>query len=376
MPKILYLASEDWFFASHFLPLVKAARDCSLDVVVATRVNHHRQTLEAAGCRVIALPINRGRLAPFALMREIAAIAGLIRRERPDIIYCMALRMAALGGIASRLVGMRRPVLAVTGLGTLWVNEDTKSIAARAVVRWLVRRLVSGGARMVFENHDDPREFGLDPAASNITIVPGAGVNPADFSRTPEPVAPAVKFAVVSRMLRTKGIADAVAALRQARGQGAAIELHLFGNPDPTSRDSCTEAELRVWAAEPGLFWHGPTNDVAAVWRDHHAALLLTYREGLPRMLVEAAAAGRPIIATNVAGCREIVHDGVEGLLVPARQPDAAAAAMQRLAADRGLRRRMGDAAHSGFLDGFTDAHVRDKISALYKVLINETSCA
>ncbi len=141
-----------------------------------------------------------------------------------------------------------------------------------------------------------------------------------------------------------------------------------------TNRSSYTEDELRALAREPGIFWHGFAPDVAQIWRDHHVALLLTYREGLPRMLVEAAAAGRPIIATDVPGCREIVRDGIEGFLVPAQQTDGAAQAIRRLADDPALRRRMGAAANSRFRQGFTDAHVQLKLETFYNGLISEVN--
>jgi glycosyltransferase involved in cell wall biosynthesis len=372
MPKILFLATEDWFFASHFLPLVKAARDCSLDVVVAARVDRHRQMLEAAGCRVMALPVRRRSLGPASLLREVAAIVRLMRSERPDIVHCIALRMVVLGGIAARITGVKRLVLAVTGLGTLWTKKDASAVAARSFTRWVLRRLAMPGACLVFENHDDPREFGLDPDAPNVAVVPGAGVDPAAFPPAPEPPSPPVRFAVVARMLRTKGIAESVAAARRVRAQGHAIELHLFGTPDPANRDSCTALELKAWAAEPGIYWHGAADDVARVWRDHHVALLLTYREGLPRALVEAAASARPVIATDVPGCREVVRDGLEGVLVPPRHAEAAALAMRRLAIDAPLRQRLGDAAHIRFLQHFTEAHVREKIGGLYRSLAAE----
>ena len=138
-------------------------------------------------------------------LREVMAIVRLIRSERPDIVHCIALRMVVLGGVTSSMAGVKRLVLAVTGLGTLWIAADAKTAIARAVVRWLVRRLIARGAAMIFENHDDPHEFGLDPGAGNLTILPGAGVDPAQFAPGPEPASPPVKFAIVSRMLRTKG---------------------------------------------------------------------------------------------------------------------------------------------------------------------------
>ncbi len=374
MPKILYLATNDWFFASHFLPAAKAAQDSGLEVAVAAHVDHHRETLEAAGCRVIALPIQRGCLGLSVILGEIVKIAGLIRREQPDIVHCLALRMVVLGGLAAQMAGARHLVLAVTGLGTLWSDKGAKSAVMRAAVRLIVRWLLWRGAYAIFENPDDPREFGLTPEAENVTILPGAGVNLTNSNPTAEPPAPPVKFAVLSRMLRTKGIAESILAIRRVRAEGAPVELHLFGNVDATNRSSYTENELRAFATEPGIFWHGFASDVAQVWRDHHVALLLTYREGLPRMLVEAAAAGRPIIATDVPGCREIVRDGIEGFLVPAQQTDGAAKAIRRLADDPALRQRMGAAANSKFRQGFTEAHVQLKLEALYQGLIGEVT--
>src|SRR5262249_33774626 len=150
-------------------------------------------------------------------------------------------------------------------------------------------------------NRDDPPEFGLDSDSAAVTVVGGAGVDPTVFAPSEPPPAPPGKVAVGSRMIRPQGIVEAGDAGRRARPAGAPVELHLFGDPDPANRRSIPEAVIAQWAKEPGITWHGRVNDVAQVWREHHIALLLTYREGLPRALVEAAASGRPIVATDVA---------------------------------------------------------------------------
>jgi glycosyltransferase involved in cell wall biosynthesis len=224
----------------------------------------------------------------------------------------------------------------------------------------------------LFENADDPAEFGLD-AADGVTLVGGAGVDPVEFHVALEPPAPPVKLAVVARMVRTKGIAEAVAAIHLARAQGAPVELHLFGPPDPSNRRSFTEAELREWSAQPGIHWHGSTEDIARVWREQHVAMLLSYREGLPRCLVEAAAVGRPIVASDVTGCRELVRDGVEGYLVPLGDIGAAATAVARLASDAGLRARLGAAAHRRFRERFTEDAVKGVVGGLYRSILTES---
>ena len=172
-------------------------------------------------------------------------------------------------------------------------------------------------------------------------------------------------------MIKPKGIAEAVAAVQRARELGAMVELHLFGAPDLSNRTSYADADLRRWAVDPGIHWHGATDDVARVHREHHIAMLLSVREGLPKSLVEAAAAGRPIVATDVPGCREVVRDGREGCLVPFGDTDAAAQALVRLAGDRGLRLRLGAAAHARFQERFTVDAVKAVFIQLYRSMLS-----
>jgi len=368
MPKLLYLITEDWFFVSHFLPMARTAQAAGFEVVVATRVRDHGAQIVAAGCRVVALENERRSFGPWEAFRGFLRMTRIVRDEQPDIVHCIALRMVVLGGLAARLAGAKRLVLAPTGLGHVWSNNGLFERLARALARFIIGRCLNrGGTRFLFENTDDPREFGLDPDKPPVTIVPGAGVDPNEFAPAPEPVTPPIKVAVVARMIAPKGIAEAVAAVRRARALGAAVELHLYGAPDPSNRRSCTESQLRQWSAEEGITWHGATRDVAQVWRDTHVAMLLTwYREGVPRSLIEAAASGRPIITTDSPGCRDLVRDGREGYLVPPRDSEAAARALLALAADGELRRRLGAAARARFLARFTEEAVRGAAASVY----------
>src|SRR3954471_2861744 len=225
MPKLLYLVTEDWFFVSHFLPMARTARAAGFEVVVATRVRDHAARIEAEGCRVVPLESERRSLGPFEALRGFLRVARIVRAERPDIVHCIALRMVALGGLAARFGGVKRLVLAPTGLGLLWSEDSAINRYARAVLRFVIGRwLRADETRYLFENSDDPREFGLENSPA-VTVVPGAGVAPEDFPPSPEPHSPPIKVAVVSRMIEAKGIADAVAAVRRARTLGASVEL-------------------------------------------------------------------------------------------------------------------------------------------------------
>ncbi len=369
MPKLLYLVTEDWFFVSHFLPMARTARAAGFEVVVATRVRDHAARIEAEGCRVVPLEGERrslgiaggpARFFPYRLRSCAPSGPTSCTASR-----CAWSRSAALrrGSVGRSGWCWRRPGLVCCGAKTVSVNR-----LARAVLRVVVGRWLRGGeTRYLFENTDDPREFGLENSSA-VTIVPGAGVDPQDFPPSPEPSAPPLKVAVVARMIEAKGIADAVAARAlRARELGAPVELDLYGAPDPSNRRSCSEADLRRWSSEPGIRWHGPTADVADVWRTHHVAMLLTwYREGVPRSLIEAAASGRPIVTTDAPGCRDLVRDHQEGILVPLRDVEAAARALVELAGDPDLRARLGGAAHARFAERFTEAEVRRRVGSVY----------
>jgi glycosyltransferase involved in cell wall biosynthesis len=371
MPKILYFVPEDWAFLSHFQPMAQAARACGLEVVVATRVHRHAEAIVGQGYRLVALKSRRGSLDPLGLLKSISEMARIIRMEQPTIVHCISLPMGVLGGLAARSARQRLVVLAVTGLGYVWIESGPVAAMVRAIVRRVFGYLVrQPGTVCVFENAEDPREFGLDPTGPKVVLVGGAGVDPQAFQVWPEPPAPPVKIALLARMIKPKGIAEAVAAVRRARELGAAVELHLFGAPDPSNRTSYGEADLRQWARHPGIHWHGAADDVARVYREHHIAMLLSAREGLPKSLVEAAAAGRPMVATDVPGCREVVRQGLDGYLVPFGDIEAAAQALMRLAGDGALRRRLGEAANRRFHERFTIAAVKAVFSELYRSLM------
>jgi glycosyltransferase involved in cell wall biosynthesis len=375
-PKILYFVAEDWAFVSHFRPMAQAATACGLDVVIATRVRQHAELIVGQGYKLVPLRSRRGSLNPWALLKSLAEMVQIIRAEQPTIVQCVSLPMAVLGGLAARATRRQHIVLALTGLGYVWVESGPVAASVRAVVRRFIGYLLTArGTVCVCENAEDPREFGLDPADPKVVLVGGAGVDPQAFQAEPEPPAPPVKIALLSRMIKPKGIAQAVAAVRRAQALGARVELHLFGAPDPANRTSFTETDMRRWAGEPGIYWHGATDDVARVHREHHIAMLLSVREGLPKSLVEAAAAGRPIVATDVPGCREVVRQGQEGCLVPFGDIDAAAQALVRLAGDRALRLRLGAAARARFQQRFTVAAVKEVFIQLYGSLLSESDC-
>ncbi len=374
-PKLLFVATEDWFFASHFQPMARAAVAAGFDVAVACRVRAHRDALEAIGCRVLPLEADRKSMNPLSVVGAVGRLRRLMAEERPDIVHLIALRSIVVGGLAARLAGIERRVIALTGMGFLGAADTARALTARAALRKYVRRLADGPkARYLFENRSDPALFGLDPAdAGKVVIVGGAGVDPDMFRAGPLPEGGSLQVAMIARMLWSKGPDTAVEAVRLARAQGADIELSLFGAPDPSNPKTVSEAQLEAWSSEPGVTWRGriAQADVPAVWAAHHVAILPSRGgEGLPRTLLEAASCGRAILTTDVPGCRDLVRNGVEGLVTPPGDAAALAAGLVALARDRALAARMGAAARARVLEGHTEQAVGAAVVSLYQSML------
>ncbi len=373
-PRLAFIVTEDWFFASHFLPMARAARELSLDVSVVTRVRGHRAAIEATGAKVVPLEAERRSLNPLAAGDAAGRTAAVLKAVRPDLVHCIALRSILIGGAAAAMAGVPRRVYALTGLGLLGARPDLVGRIARRAIRTVLRGpLETRATRYLFENEDDPRLLGLDPHdGSRVTLVGGAGIDPEAFAPTPLPPGPTLKVALVARMLWSKGVDVAVEAVTRARAAGHDVTLDLYGAPDPSNRRAIPEAMLRGWSRRPGIAWHGATRDPASVWRDHHLACLPSRGgEGLPRTLLEAAACGRAIVTSDVPGCRRLVRDGLEGILVPPGDPAALADALARLASDPGSIARMGQAARVRVLDGFTERDVMDDVTTLWREMLS-----
>ncbi|MEB2848281.1 glycosyltransferase family 4 protein [Endobacterium cereale] len=367
--RIAFVVSEDWFFVSHFLPMLRAAKDAGLDPIIVTRVNRHRETLEELGARVVRLNIERRNIGPLAVAASVLRMANILRRERVDIVHCIALRSIILGGLAANLAGVTNRVLAVTGGGLLTANKGFTAGLSRGFLRNVIRLIaLRGSNRFLFENVTDPLSFGLASDAPNVTILPGAGVDPDFYVSKPLPEGEGLKIAMVSRMVWSKGADLAVEAVSLSRARGYDVSLSLFGTPDPSNPRSLSENILKDWSQRPGIAWCGATTDVREVWAAHDLACLPTRGgEGLPRSILEAGACGRAILTTDVPGCRDFIREGKEGWLVPPDNAPALADRICGLAEDHKQVAEAGRAARARILAGFTEAHVMEKVTALYR---------
>lgn len=345
MPKLLFFVTEDWYFCSHRLPLALAAMAAGFDVVLLTRFHSQREFIESAGIRTIDIPMRRRSMNPLRELMTLRHIASAFRQERPDIVHLVALKPVVYGGIIARLTGVHRVVSAITGLGYVFTSRQRKASLLRPILTKLLRSLLNRPhSKVILQNPDDNGLLVESGAvAQDMTVlIRGSGIDVATFVPNPEePGPPVVLFA--SRMLWDKGVGEFVAAAEILHRQGTTARFVLVGTPDPENPASVPEYQLGAWHEAGVVEWWGRRNDMPGVFRQSHVVCLPTsYGEGVPKVLLEAAACGRPIIASDAPGCREIVRHGENGMLVPAKNSEALAAAIDQLLHNPGLRRTMG----------------------------------
>jgi glycosyltransferase involved in cell wall biosynthesis len=339
--KLLFLVTEDWYFVSHRLPLAVAAKEAGFDVAVATREGHQAGVIRDAGIRLIPFSLSRRGGNPF---REVAALWFLYRREKPDLVHHVALKAVMFGALAARLAGVPRQVNAVAGLGWLFTSSGGAVRLARPVLRWIIARLLSRPHSLAIVQNPEDRSL-LERSgvpAMRLRLIRGAGVDTGIFHPVTPPPGP-VCIVLVARMLWDKGVGEFVEAARSLTEAGVVARFVLVGDPDPANPASVPESTLRSWHGQHGVEWWGRREDMPAVLQAAHIACLPSYREGLPKSLLEAAACGLPIVTTDAPGCREVVRDGGNGLLVPVRDAVALAEALGKLIDDAVLRHRMGE---------------------------------
>lgn len=373
-PKLLYLVTEDWYFWSHRLPMARAARAAGFEVAVATRVDRHGAAIEAEGFRVHPLGWRRSGNGLVATARAVLEIAALYRRERPDIVHHVAIKPVALGGLAAWLAGVPAVINALTGLGFVFIGGGLAKRPARGLIRLVLGRR---GSRLIVQNRDDHdllvgRGF---VAPDRVTVIRGSGIDTDHYTPSPEPDAGPLTIAYVGRMLEDKGVPTLVEAHRLLRARGLETRLLLVGTPDPENPTTVPETTLRAWGREPGVEWRGGVADVRPVWAEAHIAVLPSRREGLPKSLLEAAACGRALVATDVPGCREIARAGVNALLAPPDDPGALADALETLARDPALRARFAAAGRELVLSDLATGAVGAATVALYRAALNGPSC-
>ena len=367
--KLLFLATEDWYFCSHRLPPARAAQAAGYDVVVATRVDLRGAEIMAEGFKLVPIGLRRRSRNPFREVAAIAEIAQIYRRERPDIVHHVALKPVLYGSLAALLVRRPAVVNALAGMGFLFTSTSRTASVLRSAVSRIFRVLLNAGRSvLILQNPDDEAMLvsGGLVAPSRVRLIRGSGVDIERFAPTPEPGGTPVVM-LPSRMLWDKGVGEFVAAAGALRVRGVVARFVLVGDGDADNPASIPDAQLKAWHDSGLIECWGRCEDMPAALAQAHIVCLPSYREGLPKVLLEAAACARALVATDAPGCREIVRHGENGLLVPLRDAASLADAFERLLGDPALRFRMGQKGRHMVELEFSEAKVAQETLAVYR---------
>lgn len=343
---LLFLVNEDNFFVSHRLPIAIEAIKQGYEVHIAAAISDKRELMESYGIIVHPLPLNRGSTNPIAELKTFAAIWRLFYKVRPDIAHLVTIKPVLYGGIVARFAPVRALVAAVPGLGFVFLARGVKALLRRMVVVVLYfLALRQNNIKVIFQNPDDKKQIlSITGLSEEKTImIRGSGADLSKYTKKPLPEGVPI-VVLAARLLRDKGVREFVAAAAMLKNKGVKARFCLVGDPDLENPSSVTQAELDKWAAEGNVETWGYRADIPEIFAESYLVVLPSYREGLPKVLIEAAACGRAVVTTDVSGCRDAIEAGVTGLLVPAKDSVALAEAIEKLLVDRALCLKLGDA--------------------------------
>lgn len=378
--RVAFFVTVDWYFCHHYLALACAVRDAGFAVTVITAVDAHGEVIRAAGLDLIPLEVSRKGMNPLREILSILRVTRVLKRLRPALLHNIAQKPVLYGTLAARLAGVPAVVNGVAGMGYLFTSGKPR---AQLLPR-LLARLVGGAYRALLAKPNvrvlvqNPDDQGLILSITGVepVLIPGSGVDLTRFVPRLETPGEVVVM-LASRMLRDKGVGEFVAAARLLKGRGSPARFVLVGKPDPGNPTSVGEDQLSDWHREGCIAWWGYQGDMPAVLAQAHIACLPSYyREGLPKFLIEAAAAGLPLVTTDATGCREAVEVGRNGLLVPPRDATVLALALERLIADPDLRRRFGARSRQIAEERFDSTKIHAANLAVYQELLDRTGPA
>lgn len=372
---MLFIVSEDWFFLSHLIERAQAAIAVGYQVSVAANFapdGNAQRKIEAAGIESIPINLARGSLNPFREVTTILEIYRLLRSRDFSLVHQVALKPVLYGSLAARLLGEVALVNAPVGMGFVFSSDRWLARILRPLIGLLLRLLLNPpGSIVIFENNDDRSLLIKEGAVTEqrSALIRGAGVDVEALKPVPPPAGVPI-VALVARMLVDKGIWEFVKAAHLLKERGVACRFWLIGGPDPENRNSISERQLKVWQEEGIIEWLGHSTNVPELLIQTHIACLPSYREGLPKSLLEGMALGLPVVTTDVPGCRETVIENLNGLLVPPRDAEALADAIESLVLDEPRRNAMGRASRDLVCEAFSTTRVCRETLAVYRYLL------
>ena len=343
--KILFVVNVDWFFISHRLPLALEALKKGYEVHLACGISDKKEYLEKLGIKVHPLNLSRSGTGIKGELKAFIEIYNVLKKVTPDIAHFVTIKPVLYGGIASRFFGGFRKVFAISGLGFVFVAQTLKAKIVRTIVRAMYKIALGGkNSHVIVQNPEDKKvilSFNVTED-KNITLIKGSGVDLEQyFYKISENNIP--KIVMASRLLKEKGVFEFAQAAKILENKNLKVEFELYGEIDEGNPNSLTKTDLEKISKIGNFEIKGFSSDIKSVFQKSDIVVLPSYYgEGLPKVLIEAAACGRAVVTTDVPGCRDAIEPNVTGLLCEVKDTESLASVIEKLILDKDLRNSMG----------------------------------
>lgn len=341
--KILFVVNVDWFFISHRLPLALEALKKGYEVYLACGISDKKEYLEKLGIKVHPLNLSRSGTGIKGELKAFIEIYNVLKKVNPDIAHFVTIKPVLYGGIASRFLSIHNKVFSISGLGFIFIKQGLKAILARGLIKIMYGFALGGKNSHVIVQNPDDKAVVNSIVKVPITLIRGSGVDLSQYKYIDENNNN-IKVSMACRLLRDKGVFEYIDAAKILKQKLPNIEFEIYGDIDIHNPASLTEDDIEEIKKEGFIKVHGFSTNIAKVFSDTNIVVLPSYREGLPKVLIEAAACGRAVITTDVPGCRDAIEPNVTGLLCQVRNSQSLANQIEKLILDNNLRNSMGKA--------------------------------
>ena len=373
MKNILFVISEDWYFVSHRLHIAVKAIEMGFTVTLLTRVSQHKLLIESLGIIVIDWPFTRGGANIFGSVRSIVAIMRAIKRSNSEIIYAVAIKPILFSSLAGTLCGISNKVFTLGGVGFIFSTNRVSAKFIRPVLINILRLALRGKkTRLILQNKDDCEIFSAYKIikSKQLILIRGSGVDIDTF--LPKKInGNLITVVLPARMLWDKGVGEFVSCAEDLKKVFTKVRFCLVGGTDIQNPESVPETQIKIWTDQKAVEWWGNCDDMPDVYSQSTIVCFPSYREGLPKSLLEAASCGLPIVAYDVPGCREIVIDGYNGFLVPFQDNVALHEAVLRLIMDKDLCDRMGLLGRELVVKNFSGKIIAEQTISVFLNVLN-----
>lgn len=343
MTKIVFVVNVDWFFISHRLPLALEAQQRGYDVYLACTITDKKAYLESLGLKVYPLEMSRSGMSIKSELKAFSDIYKTLKQIKPDIAHFVTIKPVLYGGIASRFLSIPKKIFSISGLGFTFIQQGLKA----SILKWIIKALYGfalGGknSHVIVQNPDD-RNVIMSIQNVPLTTIKGSGVDLTQYTYVEENNEQ-IKIVMACRLLKDKGVLEYVKAAKIIRNKGLDATFELYGDIDNHNPATLTSQNINKIKKENFATIHEFNDNIAAIFSNANLVVLPSYREGLPKVLIEAAACGRATVTTNVPGCRDAIEPNITGLLCHAKDAQSLAEQIEKLIVNTELRNNMGKA--------------------------------